>query len=284
MNKGLKIFLLAFAVLIALGVTLVFLKTILDPPSSMRDIDPFERNLKEETALMNRLTAKAPQDSLFYLVLDEVSVQGENSLLEPDLRDRLLRDFLSVYTPKYQQECNDLFRSSWRLSDFDAISGRLAEIKACKTSDGSEAYPSSAVSELTQLFSTVNGARRCARTQNYVDEESARESIASAKNYASTAPVANCRELVQALGKVADKLEASHYSQIEAIAGRMAGFAGNYYSLDGVNSDLNKVNALIESYRNLSRVYPARSLDNLEDRISDSYSDACSYFRSSDWF
>ena len=61
MNKGLKIFLLAFSVLLVLGVTLIFLKTILDPPRQMSGVDPFEKNIRE-TLRVREWTAKALQE------------------------------------------------------------------------------------------------------------------------------------------------------------------------------------------------------------------------------
>ena len=276
MNKGLKIFLLAFSVLLVLGVTLIFLKTILDPPRQMSGVDPFEKNIREETATLQGVPAGVQRDSLFYLVMDEVAVQYKDSLLDATHRDAAMQHFLSAYTPLFRDECNALFGANWTLAQYKAVSPRLAEIKSCKKLDGSPCYPVDMVTVLSQTFDTVEKARHAAAVSKFRDESSARRDIQNASYYKAQYPVTKCQELKNSLDRVPSRIEQSHYAQIESIVSRLKS-PQRYADMAAVNSDMNAANDLIKSYRSMS-YSGARSMERLESEVSSAYSSAYYHF------
>ena len=250
MNKGLKIFLLAVSVLLALGVTLVFLKTILDPPSPLGELDSFEKNLKEETALMATLTTTASRDSLFHLVMDEISFQHQESLLDDSKRDASLKRFLLTYTPMFNSDCNAFFHTSWTLDDYKPLYSRLGEIKACKASDGSPCYPQEIVSTLSRTFDIVEKARRCYRVSKFSDVTTAKQAISNASSCKGQFPVTQCVELVQGLERVPSRIESNHYSQIQSLVKKLK-TPSNYSSQESWDSDSRRANNLINYYREM---------------------------------
>ena len=276
MNKGLKIFLLAFSVLLALGVTLIFLKTILDPPSPIGELDSFEKNLKEETELMKTLSTKASQDSLFHLVMDEVSFQHQESLLDDSKRDASLKRFLSTYTPMFNSGCDAFFHTGWTLADYKPLYARLTEIKACKASDGSPCYPEELVSSLSRTFDIVEKARGCYQVSKFTNVSSARQHISTASYCRGQFPVTQCTELVKGLEKVPSRIEANHYSQIQSLVKKLNS-PSNYQGLDAVYPDINRANELINNYREMS-YSNSRNVSGFESDISNAMSRAYNYF------
>ena len=280
MNKGLKISLLVLAVFLVVGATVVFVKTILDPPTRMSGTNAFAAHVQHEASLLDGNVTDAYRDSVFHLVLSELSIQTRDEYIDGDTRERLIRGFMTKYTPSFNERCQRFFSGRWTLDGYYPMSRLFSEVKySISTISNPPAELTRTVSDLGVSFDLVNNARTISHTSKFRSEQSASSAISTALNYRNQYPVNNCSQLVTRLSKVPANIESNHFHQITSVVSKLERYS-KYSSMQGFMSDYEKLGTLVQSYYNMAGSYGShyRSLESYLNRASSAYSSAYYYF------
>lgn len=284
MNRGLKIILLVLAVLLVVGVTVVFIKTKLDPPSSMPDINAFTEHVRQEASSVEMTASNEYRDSVYFLVMSELGIQLRDGYIDADTQNDLKKTFMSTYLPLFNNRCQHFFGSRWKLDDYSPLYALFQEVnESVKSIRNLSSDMSHTMTDLKTNFDFVNQVKRFVDSSNskrYRGEDSARSTITTASGYKNRYPVNNCTKLVQRLGRIPGHIESDHLKQIKNAVSKLERYQKNYNSWDSFTSAYDKVGALIDSYYNLRSIYGSTSsVDEYASRASSARYDAYYYYK-----
>lgn len=281
MNKPIKIILLVVAILLAVAGVMAYYKTIVSPPGKLEFGNQYVNAAKKDISKVKSANTDIALDTTFVGITHELDLLLSNSLLSDQERNELMESFASLYVPTYVSSCNSKFsKSVWNECELQKINARISELQALKTTDQKIIIQGDANTSLNEVHNVIVNyydAKRAASASGYNGLESAKQKIASARRFASMAPLHNCNDLVSRLNSVASRLGHAHYSYLVGQVERLKDYH-NYSQLDYDNMALG-ISEKLDEYKKYARsIYGTVSdISVLESRAGRYYSDAKFY-------
>lgn len=278
MNKPIKIFLLVFAILLAVGGVMAYYKTIVSPPGKLEFSNQYVNAAKKDISKVKSANTDIALDTTFVGITHELDFLLSNSFLSNQERNELLESFATLYVPTYVSSCSSKFvKSVWNEGELQKINGRISELQALQTTDKKIIIQGDANASLNEVHNVIVNyydAKRAASAGGYNGLESAKQKIATAKRYAAMSPINNCTDLVSKLNSVSSRLEQAHYAYLSSQVERLRPYY-NYSQTEYDNLALS-ISDKLEEYKNHARsVYgKASNISDLEGRAGNYYSNA----------
>lgn len=271
-----KIAILIFAITIATGAVLYFIKTIVAPPT---DIEVRNLHIASiETDISNFTDNMSPSynDSLYTLIADKINVFHADGFLNGSEKDEKLKEFILAYTHIFKSRCITRFNSrGWDDADFPQWRKRVKELLGVKLSDGQKVITGSYKNDLNNIVGIMDeykNAKAIASISTYSSVETARSNISSADNYASRTYLDHSK-LVSSLRNVKVKIGNSHYRQLTSRVNSLSGYRG--MTENEFESLSSQIHSEIREYEDNKRIYGSAA--KTQDEISVLKSDAAEY-------
>lgn len=282
-NKGEKIVVLSVVAGIAIALVLMFYSTIMKPPIEVPVNDLHSLKLEGDIALFSQEKGDAFNDSLYVAVEDKLAMYKRESLLPGTVQDHHTTELANCYVPVFVGLSNAKFEASkWYESDHARILKRIANLRGVTLScDNSSPLTDAHKSELRKLEKVIEDYKSAKAVSGYsffYDVSDANVKISQAEKCMATAPLKNCKELVDKLSQVKVKIGQSHFRKVESTVKSMAGYR------DMRESDfkllMTKADNEIKEYKSNSSKYGAgaKSADGLTADASKYYLEAKEFY------
>lgn len=212
MNKVVKTLLLMFASVFVVGAVLYFFKTIVAPPTHIK-IDKSEPFIK---AARQKIDGISAGDIMleYSCTADMLEVyQVENFLGSSELKS-LWDAFMEAYVPPFAQYAEKEFMNTrfWPTKKTRDIYGHCSELASHCSGLPSE---QGKIKGLETLYDEYGQAWTCSQSTTFLSEQETKRLINQSKHYATTNPFAQNKYLREALLKVPNSLQASHYRYLK---------------------------------------------------------------------
>lgn len=278
MNKAIKIILLVVAIMLAVGGVMAYYKTIVSPPGKLEFSNQYVNTAKKDISKVKSANTDIALDTTFVGITHELDFLLSNSFLSDQERNELMELFAAQYVPTYVSSCNSKFsKSVWNESELLKINARISKLQALQTTDKKIIIQGDANDSLNEVHNVIVNyydAKKAASASGYNGLESAKQRIATAKEYASMSPINNCSDLMSRLNSVSSRLEQAHYTYLAWQVERLR-YYHNYSQTEYDNLALG-ISDKLEEYKNHAKsVYgKVSNISELESRAGDYYSNA----------
>ena len=278
MNKSIKISLLILAIVLAVGGVMAYYKTIVSPPGKFVFKNQYVVSAKRDISKVKSANTDLALDSVFNAVTHELDFQLENTVLTDQERDELFEFFATQYVPVFATACNSKFSQSyWDERKLQAINARISQLQQLRSTDYKviiQGDANTSLNEVRNVIVNYNDAKRAATANGFSGIPSAKQRIASARNYASMTPINNCSDLVNRLNSVASRLEQAHYAYLSNQVELLREYY-NYNQSEYDNLALS-ISAKLEEYKKQAKSTYGHSSDisSLENRAGSYYNNA----------
>lgn len=284
MKTTIKTLMLTISIIAAIAAIMVYAKTQVKPPVSLKQTNQYISDLNSSIASFSQVEGQRYEDSIFLVTLDRIAVftqQNKLNITEADTnKDRLLEH----YVPLFLQHSFDKFRTAnWIDSVHNYMLKQIAIIKAVKHNDNSIVASKAAIDSLSMvegIITRYRKARLLAMHTGFNGVENARNVISQVGQLAKDVWLAHCTSLVVSLNGVRGKIADSHYNYVLGQVQRMGQYrylGQDYYD----NTLVPHVDAVITEYeKNAMALYGTRrNVDTLWERAKSYYNDAAYYYR-----
>lgn len=235
MRTFLKIILLLGAVFLVAGSMLYFVKTRLDPPTPMEDVNLHERKAWAFVESLEGLTNRTTLDNRFFAARQLVGFLGDNALIEPGVADQLKVGMVERFVQAYESHCFARFANSeWEERDIKEVAVQMNAVKGLKTSDGKAAVEKASANigkkfdKMEKVVCMYDSAVVLARGGKYTGWANTKKRMERARRWAGNPYLAHNKNIVERLDSFILRLERSHYEHLKDIVGEL----GNYASKD----------------------------------------------------
>lgn len=248
-----KILILVIAITLAIGGVLIYAKTKVEPPRSIKSINQFSNNIENCFKEFSKDNTPLQEDSIFETTINKIKIYLEESKIDSKTGDANIDKLLSLYTPLFLKRAYDKFHQSvWLDSDHKYMMDIVSKLRSIKHTDDTPAIPNKTAENLTQIENIITKykqARALSRRTGFYGVSNARETISKARMFASDKHLSSCTGLVSALNKVRPSIAQSHYNYISGMVEKLSQYrfvSETYY----MNTLIPKVDAVVTEYDN----------------------------------
>ncbi len=282
MKTSIKILLLVLFAIGAVAGVLVFLKTRIAPPSNIKLIDQYSKNLTASCASFENIS-DFDQSRLEYMRIDDRMKRfvAEN-VLDPKECDESRKKVDDSYGKSLSAYAfNILNGSEWPEKKLNDIQAMMTSLRNDKLSTGDKAVSDEFITSADKFQSVLNdyhAALTLSRSTGYRSVSDASSKISKAKQYKSAEYLKNNSSLVSALNALPGKLAQSHYNYVAGTVNALGGYKSvseDYFT----NTLATRVDQALSEYKNTS-IYGGnkKSVSNLEQRADALYREAYDYY------
>jgi len=288
-RTAIKLTILIAAIALAVGGVLLFLRTIVSPPTdskstnaheadivrAMENYSPGKQSLSEAEKALDNLHDRA---TLFYT----------DSLINDEVHDNVVATSSNAFATVFTDWCFEKFgQSVWSAKDHQQMSRIISKLRKKSISHGTKKAVNpqflSSMTKIETVIADYNAAWRAAKNTKYSSLADSESKIKAADSYRTADYLCNCTSLVSALSKVRSNLEQSHYNYLV----RLVNSLGNYRSMSKAEYEnwTDDVIAKLNEYKSdATRVYGANhhSVSDLEAKCHDFYQIAMDYYEQMD--
>ncbi|MBQ8223412.1 MAG: hypothetical protein IJZ87_08770 [Bacteroidales bacterium] len=282
-NIPIKIIALVTLVIAVTASILLYLPTIVAPPTSVPTVNLHQQSLESGVNAFCEQRGEAFNDSLYRVVVDKLAMYKAELYVTEEEIDFQTKALVKNYLPIFIKYSNDKFKASvWRKSDHKAMLNRINNIRTLKVvfeeTDTVNGSFNDSLNEIENIIQLYNNACETAKYKKFYSTKDAGTKIMYAEHYKTIAPLNNCQELVNDLSKVKNNIGESHYNQVAAKVDKLANYKqmkeSAFYNLFKVISDL------IDEYDAVCNMYVNyQPSDELSNEARKYYDEAGSYYK-----
>lgn len=285
MKLSIKIFLLLLFVVAAVGAVLIFVKTQVAPPGNVRYHDQYSGPLNETLASVGEKEFPDNTDN-FRKAYHKISFMNVEELLTDEQTDNLITRVDTIYGGSMVSYAYNIFNSPiWEEEKLGLVANTMDYLRADLLSDGGHAVTDAMdrkFSEVENIVSSYREALAFSRDKAYRGVNDASQRINKIDDYRNKPYLSNNVALMEALDKLPDAINASHYAYLESQINRLGGYK-NYNQDTYNNSVQTSVLQAITDYDNASFYGSGkRSMSNLYQRAVDLIAEAQTYYQRMD--
>ncbi len=276
MKTSIKIIILLLAITCAIGGVMVYAKTKVAPPVSLKQVDQYSQDIHSMSAALSKAGYAAREDSIYFDAINRIQIFSSEEKLSNTESDKRTDEIVNRYTPLFISHCFASFgRSDWNDSEHNYMLSQITNLKNIKHSDKSSVLSKQFVDSLNmvlQIISDYRDARRVSRSTSFTGIANAQSTISKARSYANHPYLSNCRTLLNDLNTVRSNIAQSHYNYISAQVERLANYRSysqSYYE----NTLIPQVDAAVTEYDN-----KAAALYGSKKNVNDLWTRARNYY------
>ena len=284
MKVFVKILILVLAVSCAIGGVMVYAKTKVEPPVSLKQTNQFLDDLNKCYKSIKSTSESHKEVDLLYLkTVDRIKIFQNEKKISTSESDKQYEILIDCYAPLFLKRCFSKFeKSNWIEKDHEYMLIVLARLKSVRHSDNTPVL-SKAKADSLALVNTIIKNYRIAKTishKTYFDGiNNAQRTISDAKQYASDAYLSKCTSLRNALNNVRTSIANSHYNYIQTQVEKLSQY--RYYGKDYYeNSLIPMVDECVTKYdQNAKSLYGTKKdVEVLWNRARAYYNEASNYY------
>lgn len=283
MKTPIKISLLLFAVLLAVGGVLIYVKTSVTPPQSLKFDNQYSSFLhKNVEDYRNSAAGYAEADFNKFSDLSSRLLSEER--IDNQTYEKEFGEFLGLHAPRFAEWCFSLFHQPvWNKNDLNNIESKISLFKSIKNPDGSKTlldnFPP-VISQLNEVSDVLGNYKQASAVaaSGYVSLNDSRDKISRARDFAQDPYLRNNQSLVASLNNLPSKLENAHFNSLKSKVSSLAHFEN--YSESNYENLSDRVLEDIREYKdNAHQVYgTSHSVDDLKNKASEYYYNARDYY------
>lgn len=282
-NVPIKIISLVTLVIAVTAGILLYLPTIVSPPTSVPMVNLHKQSLESSIYAFYEQRGEAFNDSLYKVVADKLAMYEVESYMTEEEIDFQTKALIQKYLPIFIKHSNAKFEASiWRKSDHKAMLDRIAHLRTLKVdygeTDAVNGSFSDSLNKIENVIQLYNKACDVAKYTVFYSADDASTKIKTAEHYRTIVPLCNCQELVDDLSAVKINIGQSHYNQVAAKVGKLA----NYKKMTEVAFDnlFNDASDVIDGYDAVCNMYVNyKSTDEISNKAAEYYKEAKKYYQ-----
>lgn len=282
-NVPIKIISLVTLVIAVTAGILLYLPTIVAPPTSVPKENLHKQSLESSIYAFYEQRGETFNDSLYKVVADKLAMYKVESYMTEEEIDFQTKALVQKYLPIFIKHSNSKFEASiWRKSDHKAMLDRIAHLRTLKVDYGEtnavNGSFSDSLNKIENVIQLYNKACETAKHKTFYSANDASTKIKSAEHYKTIAPLNNCQELVNDLSEVKVNIGKSHYNQVAAKVGELA----NYKKMTEVSFDnlFSVASDVIDGYDAVCNMYVNyKSTDEISNKAAEYYKEAKKYYQ-----
>lgn len=282
-NVPIKIISLVTLVIAVTAGILLYLPTIVAPPTSVPKENLHKQSLESSIYAFYEQRGETFNDSLYKVVADKLAMYKVESYMTEEEIDFQTKALVQKYLPIFIKHSNSKFEASiWRKSDHKAMLDRIAHLRTLKVDYGEtnavNGSFSDSLNKIENVIQLYNKACETAKHKTFYSANDASTKIKSAEYYKTIAPLNNCQELVNDLSEVKVNIGKSHYNQVAAKVGELA----NYKKMTEVAFDnlFSVASDVIDGYDAVCNMYVNyKSTDEISNKAAEYYKEAKKYYQ-----
>lgn len=278
-----KILILALSIIVAIGMVMIYAKTQVKPPVTLKQNNQYIIDLHSCVSSLGSADSAYQEDSIFSLTLDRIQVFTTEKKLtaeEADKRkDALLRKYVSLFL---KRSFNKFQLSSWNESDHLHMLKVSSELKNIRHSDFSAVLLTATVDSLNMMEGIIFRYRQAKAVSNYTAYNGVvmtQSIIDQANQFANDPWLSHCSNLVSALHNVKTNIAQSHYNYV---VGQVQKLSQHTYYTQSYYEDtlVPQVDVAITEYEGkAATLYGSRkNVDDLWSRAKNYYNIASNYY------
>lgn len=283
-NIPIKIIALVTLVIAVTAGILLYLPTIVAPPTSVPTVNLHKQSLESSIYAFHEQRGESFNDSLYRVVADKLAMYKTESYMTEEEIDFQTKALVQSYLPIFIKYSNAKFYASiWKKSDHKAMLDRIAHLRTLKVDYGEtnavNGSFSDSLNKIEHVIQLYNKACEAAKYKTFYNKNDASAKIKSAEHYKTITPLNNCQELVNDLSEVKVNIGKSHYNQVAAKIGELA----NYKKMTEVAFDNLFVVAsnVIDGYDTICNMYVSyKSTDEISNKALKYHQEAKAYYNS----
>ena len=282
-NVPIKIISLVTLVIAVTAGILLYLPTIVAPPTSVPKENLHKQSLESSIYAFYEQRGETFNDSLYKVVADKLAMYKVESYMTEEEIDFQTKALVQKYLPIFIKHSNSKFEASiWRKSDHKAMLDRIAHLRTLKVDYGEtnavNGSFSDSLNKIENVIQLYNKACEAAKYKTFYSANDASTKIMYAEHYKTIPPLSNCHELVNDLSDVKINIGKSHYNQVAAEIGKLAKYKNMTES--AFDNLFNVVSDLIDEYKAVCNMYVNyQSSDELSNNAYKYYQEADSYYK-----
>lgn len=276
MKTSIKIFILLLAITCAIGGVMIYAKTKVAPPVSIKQLDQYSQDIYSMSEDLSKAGRPSSEDAIYFDAMNRIRIFSSEGKLSNVETDKLTGEIVNRYAPLFLSRCFDSFRrSNWEDSEHNYILSQIRKLQSIKQSDNSSALSKQyedSLNMVSQIISDYRAARQVSHSTSFTGISNAQATISKARSYANHAYLSKCTTLVADLNNVPSKIAQSHYSYISEQVEKLAMYH-SYSQSDYENTLVPQVDAALTEYDN-----KAAALYGSKKNIDDLLNQAMSYY------
>lgn len=288
MKATIKILILLLAIAFAIGGVMIYAKTIVAPPITLKKIDQYQNNLQKDYDKLSKVKSEFQTDSIYAVLLDRIHVYKNEDKLATIDTDNNLSKLIEIYLPLFTKHSFSKFQKPvWHVSDHNMMLNQIKGLKTVRYSDKTPVLSKVGMESLDSIDEIIVDYRKAwiiGRSTSFSGIANAKSIINQATMYANKNYLPNCVELLNSLNSVRGKIAQSHYDYITNEVNKLNRyeyFSRKYYDdtlvpfVDNIVTDYdNNANTLYGSKKDVNALWSkARSY----------YNDAINYYTKNEY-
>lgn len=223
-------------------------------------------------------------DSVFNVTLHAARYFQREGLITMKESDDIIAKLTKQYTPYFLQSAKEHFsNNNWVTHRNLELRQRAKLLKGLRTQEDHKPILTgdirASVDSVSNTITSYDEAQKLCKKTDFNSIENAKERIAQARSYVRMSNLRNCKELIDKLNSLPQRIEEAHYKQVERKVNKMAYY--HYYSENDYKNDVavDASNAIKEYRGHAYNLYGTQSsLDGLEQRYKNYWEAALEHF------
>ncbi len=285
MKVAIKIIILILSVTLAIGGVMIYAKTRVEPPTTLKQVNQFSDNLNHSYSSMKNAGSVFKEDSIYMQTIDRITVFGKETRLNSSEVDDHKEILLSHYSPIFLERCFAKFKSSqWNETDHKYMLQVSSRLKAVKYADKGQVLKNTTLDSLAlveNIISNYRQAKIISRSTSFRGVSSAQTTISQARAFANDNYLSNCVSLCKDLNSVKNNIANSHFNYITNEVEKLSNY--RYYSKQYYEETLiPQVDANVTEYDNKAAALygTKKDVNSLWNKARGYYNDALNYYNS----
>lgn len=255
MKTSLKILLLIVFFLAGVSGVLVFAKTQVAPPTSIKMTDQYAQSLKDSCTDFDKLGTQndfSKTRAEYVRLDDKLNRFLSENVIDASVSDEYRKSIDATFGTSLTNYGFNLFQKSvWPEESLNDMLSMLNALKSDKLSNGESAVTPEFVNSANKIAGIVNdyhAALRLSKNASYNGMSDAIAKMNQASRYSSAEYLSNNAALVSALNSMPKRLAQSHYNHVSALVNSLGGYRGVSYDYY-MNTLVPKANNAIKEYK-----------------------------------
>lgn len=283
MKTTVKIAIIVFSIIAAIGFVMVYARTKVEPPSQLKQILQYQEDivdLSKEIAIVNSADS---EDELLNKGLIQIHVFVKESKMQTDEADSCMDLVLRNYSACFLRRCYASFNTTdWSSFDHDYMLSQADGLIGLTHFDNTLAFRLCTIDSLKLVINVINDyrdAQRISMSSFFNGYRNAGYLISKAEEYSNAKYLSNITSLVFNLKSLKNRLASSCYNyavtELEKLEDYWSYSKGYYFE-----TLVPHVNQVLKDYDdNAASVFGSKQdISHLWSRARDSYRQANNYY------
>lgn len=238
----LKTVIIASVAVLAVSAVLVFLKTRVQPPQSLRYTNPYTDNIHLESERIAQADEQALEQD-FQKVTDRIELLKRERLISDEERTSCVSEFVNAYVPAFRDWCEQRFnRPAWPQETLRFMRSRIDEVKRYNAGGGGNVLSTDNAAKLQEVDKILTDyyAAWALNSKAIRSSNDSRTNLNKASQYKRDAHLSKCTALTNLLNNLPSTYQRSHFAYVSALVRGLS--ISNFPSASDIRSWADKYN------------------------------------------